>query len=317
MILLFNLSAVNAQRSGAVFFPLQNQTVGGSDLRDITDTIMPLSFIPASEGGLGCFTGIYSSPDSGYVTGNNQYGDLEKAQFFALSQMGYADSGSLQSVLVKFSYKTQNAYPENVVVKIYSADTSGNIPANVIATSESVNLSSINTDGGYTQFIFTTPVTVSDSFFASVQLPVSTGDTLVILSTQDNCVGNSGWSWELWNDFTWHTISDSWVLNLDLAIFPVISFPDISGVNEIDNNTLQLFPNPADDLCTLFLPGFNSDHFSISIFDQSRKLINQQVTPYSSSSIKLNCSELEAGIYIIQAQSFRQIATAKLIVLRQ
>ncbi len=112
MILLFNLSAVNAQRSGAVFFPLQNQTNGGSDLRDITDTILPLSFIPASEGGLGCFTGIYSSPDSGYVTGNNQYGDLEKAQFFALSQMGYADSGSLQSVLVKFSYKTQNAYPE-------------------------------------------------------------------------------------------------------------------------------------------------------------------------------------------------------------
>src|SRR5438477_12145131 len=77
----------SAQRPISNFLTIPNQNVLSSYLRNVIDTIVPASFIPANQGGLGCFTGIYFS-DSGYVTGNNAYGYLEKAQFLDLAPMG-------------------------------------------------------------------------------------------------------------------------------------------------------------------------------------------------------------------------------------
>src|SRR6186713_2841794 len=93
VIAVCTIVTVNAQRPAAKEFfqiphitPIQDQGLPSSDLRNVVDTIVPVSFIPANQGGLGCFTG-YVSTDSGYVTGNNQYGDQEKAQFYGLSHM--------------------------------------------------------------------------------------------------------------------------------------------------------------------------------------------------------------------------------------
>lgn len=273
MIAVCAILIADAQRPVGNFFPMENQNIPTSILRNVIDTVIPVSFIPVSQSGLGCFTGIYSSPDSGYVTGNNQYGDLQKAQFYDLQRMGYADTGAIQSVLVKFAYKTQNAAPEDIAVKIYDADTVG-FPFNLLGTSQSINLSSINANESYTLFTFNTPVQVSDSFFVSVQLPSSTGDTLVILSTQDNCVQNSGWSWEQWKNGTWHSILNSWILDVDLASFPVIDLPFGNGINELSATAnLKIYPNPATDFITLEFPDASSAPFSICLFDVEGKLV--------------------------------------------
>ncbi len=300
LIALFGLTVANAQRTGAVFFPAQNQNISSSGLRDVTDTIIPVSFIPANEGGLGCFTGIYTSPDSGFVTGNNQYGDLEKAQFYDLARMGYANSGAVQSVVMKVNYKTENASPENVVAKIYSTDSTG-VPVNLLGTSAGVNLSSVNASGGYTQFIFDTPVQVSDSFFVSIQLPSSSGDTLVILSTQDNCVGNSGWAWEQWKNGTWHSIKNSWLFDVDLAIFPVVDLPFGNFVANIDAvEDPRIFPNPANDFLTLSFSAFSNELMHVSILNSEGKIITQnEMLMNSSMKVQLDCSGLPDGLYQI------------------
>jgi hypothetical protein len=94
-----------AQRPYGDFNFIEIESSHNATSRNVIDTVTPVSFIPANEGGLGCFTGIYNAPDTGYVSGNNQYGDLAKAQFYSLSQMGYGRPATIQSVVVSFGLK--------------------------------------------------------------------------------------------------------------------------------------------------------------------------------------------------------------------
>ena len=294
----------NAQRSAGDFFLMQDPDVPISNLRNVIDTIVPLSFIPVSEGGLGCFTGIYPAPDSGYVTGNNQYGDLEKAQFYDLGRMGYADTGAIQSALVNFAYKTQNSSPEDIVVKIYDANPGGFEPANLLGISQSINVSSINANESYTLFHFDTPVPVSDSFFVSVQLPSSTGDTLVILSTQDNCVGNSSWAWEQWKNGTWHSIFNSWILDIDLAIFPVVDLPFGDAVIEAPSAAnLKIYPNPATNFITIQFPNGINSPVSIYLSDLEGRLVKEFFVSKGDElnrTIILKLGKLAPSIYVLK-----------------
>ncbi|HYV91045.1 MAG TPA: hypothetical protein VE978_04655 [Chitinophagales bacterium] len=303
VVMMISFSS-NAQRTVSDFFQMENQNVQASGLRNVIDTIMPVSFIPSGQGGLGCFTGIYSS-DSGYVCGNNAYGDLEKAQFYALTALGYSGTGAIQSVLVKFAYKTQNAYPEDIVVKIYSVDTSGFAPLTLLGTSEFLNLSSISTSGGYTSFFFDTPVQVSDSFFVSVQLPRNGGDTLVILSTEDNCVGTTGWAWEQWYNGTWHSIFASWIRDVDLAVFPVMDLPFGNGIVPLaEASRLHIYPNPATSFVAVQLPDENAFPVSIRILTPDGKIARHfnsfENAPGNSLLIPLN--GLMPSLYFLEIE---------------
>src|SRR4030095_2602271 len=81
--LWFTLSFAQ-QRTAGPFISFGNQAKGSNN-RNIIDTVYPLSFVPVSDGGLGCFTGVYTAPVAGYVSGNNQFRDREKAQYFDMS----------------------------------------------------------------------------------------------------------------------------------------------------------------------------------------------------------------------------------------
>lgn len=320
MIAVCAIITANAQRPVGDFVPIQNHNIPFSNLRNVVDTILPLSFIPVNEGGMGCFTGIYPAPDSGYVSGNNQYGDLEKAQFYDLARMGYADTGAIQSVFVKFAFKTQNASPEDIVVKIYDTKPSGFEPANLLGTSQSVNLSSINANESYTVFNFATPVQVSDSFFLSVQLPLATGDTLVILSTQNNCVENSGWAWEQWKNGTWHSIFNSWILDIDLAIFPVIELPFGDGINELPAaSILKVYPNPAADFVTITFPNEGHTPFSICLFDlEGRKVKEFFVSQINelNHSVVLPLAGIVPSVYSLKISSNKASTRIPLIIVK-
>ena len=91
-ILFLLCHATYGQRNAGFFIPLSCQQENSDGVRDYVDTVKALSFIPAGEGGLGCTTGLYAAPDSGYVAGNNKYGDLQKAQFVRITSSGIRES---------------------------------------------------------------------------------------------------------------------------------------------------------------------------------------------------------------------------------
>ncbi len=275
--------------------------------RDYIDTIKPLSFIPQNDGGLGCFTGVYSATDSGYVAGNNKYGDLEKAQFYNLSQMGFGTPATVNSVIVFFGLKTLSAAPTDIFVRVYDADSLGVNPGNLLATSNALNLTSVNTDGLGTAFTFPAPVGVGNSFFVSVVLPQQNGDTLALLSTLDDCTAFSGWSWELWSNGTWHTLLNSWILDIDLAIFLVMDLPFNIGIEESEGiGSTLLFPNPSSGFAFLKIDLITASKVGVKIFDNYGRLIiseNQGFLQPGTHKVDLNFSDMENGVYQVVVEA--------------
>jgi hypothetical protein len=302
-----------AQRPYGDFTHVTNMNSGFNSTRDVTDTVVPLSFIPQNEGGLGCFTGVYDAPDSGYVTGNNKYGDLEKAQFFSLAEMGYMPQGSLQSVMVNFGLKTVNSTPEDIFVKIYNVDTAGFQPWQVLGISNPVNISAI-TEGVPVTFTFPAAVAVGDSFFVSVLLPLISGDTLAVTSSFDDCRSFSNWSWELWSNATWHTLLNSWVLDIDLAIYPVINFSGEVGVGDISaiNPVINVFPNPAIDQVNLSVTAMSpGENLLIQLYDAAGRLVHSaSERPGHSSLLKqIDLSSFDNGMYLVVASQNGRAST--------
>jgi Secretion system C-terminal sorting domain len=285
--------------------------------RSLTDTLLPLSFVPVDEGGLGCSTGIYPAngrtPDSGYVSGNNQYGDREMAQFMSISKFtNDSEQHFLQQVLVNFGLKTVDSFPENIVVNIYSADSNQIQPAHLIAISNPVNLSEINVQQ-WTSFSFPETVTLPDSFFMSVQLPSQRGDTLAILTSQDPCRQFPNWSLVKWKDSTWHSIYNTWILDIDFDIATVIEF-GITGIKNIsDNEEASLFPNPANDYSVLNLK--NGKISAYELMDESGKILVHQKfeNGQENNSMKISLENFPKGFYLVRWESDRRNGVIPLV----
>ncbi|MCS6991613.1 MAG: T9SS type A sorting domain-containing protein [Chitinophagales bacterium] len=219
------------------------------------DTLRLKSFVPVQQGGLGCFLGYYAAPAGGYVTGNNVYGDREKAQFFSLQALGYATPAELERVLIRVVYKTI-AHPDATVqILVYGKSPASSSPGELLAISDPIMLSELPTNGELSSFGFAAPVQLQgDSFFVSLQLPVQSGDTVVLQSTDNGCRQFPHWSWERWADGTWHTLLHSWVLDVDLAIFPVGTFNALVGFEKADDsNWVRVFYSTHEDAIVIQL----------------------------------------------------------------
>jgi hypothetical protein len=318
LFLLFHIHT-SGQRTMGTFHVLTEFIHSTSTNREYIDTVMAASFVPLNEGGLGCATGVYAAPDTGYVTGNNNYGDLQKAQFYSLHQMGYTAPGVLQGIQVFTAVKTTFAGFSQVVVQLYDVDTGGFRPGNLIAISNPISINDLDATGLGTTFFFPGSVEVGDSFFVSVVLPSNTGDTLALLSSIKDCSGINGWSWEQWSNGTWHTLEDSWIADIDLAIFPILDLPFNVGVDETSFSWKEasIFPNPASGKTTLYYqltsPGLI--HFTIfnaqGIKVQELAINRQHAGNYTELfDVKL----LSAGYYVLLISSGTERQSFPLLV---
>ncbi len=301
--------ALLAQR-GSESFVVQ-QLADGPGIREVLDTIQTLGWIPLQQGGLGCFTGYYGATGGGYVSGNNVYGDREKAQFYSLSQLGIYNVETLESVLVRFAYQTQANDAEEIIVRLYACDTSVFRPGTLLATSWPVSLSAIAGDASFTAFSFIPSVPLPDSFFVSVVLPEQIGDTLVIQTTQNGCRQFSHWSWEKWQNHTWHTIYDSWILDIDLAIFPVVKrFSTATGSDQ--STGIRIVPNPANHYFRMHISR-GGPATQIRIDDMWGRTVWNGAC---SGDVHVDCSAWPPGHYLVTVAAEAQHAKLRLSVVR-
>lgn len=173
------------------------------------DTIFPPSAY------ISCFDNLtyYSAGSNGYVTGNNAYGDIEKAQKFIGTGGGEITSVYAYNILI-------SGVSDDSYIELYSVDPITGSPDVFLGYS---NTSAINTSG-YTLYPFSSPVTVPSDFFASVVLPTNSDDTIAVASTLNGCYSGDSLAWEMWSDYTWHSIEHAWSYGyqIDLAIVPVL-----------------------------------------------------------------------------------------------
>jgi len=209
-------------------------------MRTPTDTIFS-----ASLGDPDMSPTLYNSTGGGWVVGTNGYGDVAKAQAFLLD-----DAVSAEGIGVWFGGKTETSGDPNssVAFKMYNTNgdgtnsggdiTTGAPNENGVYASVDVLISDIDTATGadFTWANFA-PVYVADFFAAGVDFSgLSAGDSVGIVSTDEGYTEYQDFSWEQWNDGSWHTMLQAWPLDIDFFVFVVV---DASSVGIDDAGTFN------------------------------------------------------------------------------
>ncbi|WP_299818701.1 S8 family serine peptidase [uncultured Pontibacter sp.] len=176
----------------------------------------------------------------GYVTGNNTYGDLAKANAYDYARAGAYITGT------KIKFGAATAADANATVKVVVWDNAGTngAPKNIIA-SKDIKISDIVADvtaERVTDITFAAPVALTDRFYVGVLLNQEAGNEVAINS---NTAGDATphTSWEMWDNGTWATIASGWGLNVSLYIQPSITrttTPLTAAFNFIEPNKAEV-----------------------------------------------------------------------------
>ena len=159
-----------------------------------------------------------------FACGNNSYGDLAKANYYASSTSGQ----TIQDIGVDFIYAVGTT--GTATISVWSNAGANGSPGTVLG-SKTVTLSTISTDvnNATTTWIhLSSPVTLSGPCYVGVTLPTVAGDTAVILA-DTSATFSYNVAWEQWDGGLWYTFNDpnvdSWGIAAALGIYPIICDP--------------------------------------------------------------------------------------------
>lgn len=247
---------------------------------------------------------LYGSPNGGYAFGINGYGDKAKAQ-------SYSDTVSfvLRGALIEFGFVSYNSLDSSSVVRVTVYDNDGygvtqygdsdSIAPSSVITFVDVPMFELAVSGTTLEAYFEgDPVVIRSRFSVGIDLTqLSAGDTVGLMSTTDGDAMGATNSWELTSTGTWFTLGQevySWGLDVDLAIFPLIDTEDPAGVEDADQNLLNLYPNPAST--EIWIDAMVSKSTTVDVFDVFGNKIF--VDTFSGTRNRIDITEFSSGVYI-------------------
>jgi hypothetical protein len=264
-----------------------------------TDTLSDFFNFPSAQ--------LIPSPNGGFVTGTNGFRDSEKLQAFYPNRP--------YSVLGAWIWIGTKTLPTTVVsntcLKLRKLDiTPRNNPpfiAGIKSTIDSAffDLSNLNASAnmveGMNWMPFQQPVLVNAPYAIGLTFdsPI-TIDSLrpeyAVMHSADDSIALTGRSWERWNG-TFKRIVDSWGLDIDLAIFPVID-TTLTAITELQTSNPRIFPNPANENITI---RFNKtgEFDKLSMYDGRGRLISTNGLSPDEASYSVITSGLSNGNYVI------------------
>jgi len=243
------------------------------------------------------FSGILDNVapiDSGFIGGNNHYGDKVKMQLFDATH-GVTHGGTVTGVAFFAPIKVDGGGSINV--KIF-ADNNGT-PATTALATKNVTLAAIDTSMAAAAFIkdsilynnvamFDWPVAIptGNKFWAAIELP--TGANLFAITIIFPFADAATHAGEIWSDDSFHTIGDpqNWNLTAGFSIYPIVNL--VVGMEE---NVIEaaVSPNPTADVLNIKI---SEEIASVVITTLDGKVVATEATN------AINVTELNAGMYI-------------------
>jgi len=246
--------------------------------------------------------------DTGYAFGTSIFGETECAQRYN------AYTGTISDVLVRYGKKagtTGSTYGE-----IYTINPTTKAPQTLSGTSAAITTGSITTSG-YTDYVFSPAITVTNGFYAAIKLPTTAGDTVVILVNQLGCSTTDSLAWENFSPGGWWSVAYNYGVNTDLNILAVGNIN--TGVNEYSSNGLSLlgaYPNPASDVTNLRYRLDEPSTVSVEVFDLTGRVIEKSSNYFSAGAhdIKVSLKGVAAGNYYYTIKAGGAQLTSKFVV---
>jgi len=243
-------------------------------------------------------------PATGYVCGNNSYGDLVKAEYFDIGkQQQY-----VEKILFDFAIAIHSSgNSPNITFSIWGG-TPGHPPQDVLGSTY-LPLTDIVEDvlnEEMTEVVFDPPVEVQNLFFAGVDLPQSIGDTLALWSNSDNNTV-PGTAWEKWSSGDWYAMLDgenSWGLNISQAIHPILCTE--TGMLESIGREINVkaYPNPTTGDLYVSLHEMIGRDVDLAMFNLTgQKMIETKIFDYDGHPIMIDMINFPEGMYILRVVS--------------
>lgn len=264
------------------------------------------------------------SPKAGYVFGSNCYQDKEKASFFAASKYSSVTGPFITGAVVVF-YKsgtsgTTGTSSSAVNLKMYNGSLAAGPTGTVgVATSTSniglISAATATNNIGYLagdptltygsnvaipyKYTFTAPIAApAAGFYLSVAMPITAGDTAVVLN-DFHATTNS--SWEMWNDNTWHDMNVAWGgLKNNMAIFPIITCTTkLTEYNSLSNN-INIMPNPSNGLFNILMTLPNVQDLTINITNVlGQTVYTNSYKSFTDGMVSVDLSDKNQGVYFV------------------
>jgi hypothetical protein len=281
-----------------------------------TDTIMDFFNMNGST--------LVPSPNGGFVSGTNGYGDSEKLQaFFPLR------SYSVLGAFVWTGKKVFNSGDSNsricLKVKNFDTTTVSTYPyfKGIGATIDSAWFSlsdpnpALSFDAGLKYYSFSSPVLVNSYYALGIAFDGlakdSSGnllDSVAVFSSAIGSVSSPKMSWEKW-DGNYKRIADTWGFDIDLALFPVID-STLNSVSEIINLDLNIYPNPAVDF--IQIQAKISANSTVEIIDMFGKAVLKQAVEQDLTHLTLNTQSFPSGYYIIKISANNKVGIKPFLI---
>lgn len=296
---VFSASAQkNASRFAEKYAAKNKISIDNNAKTTTYDTIWPTSIV----GGCDSLR-LYSTNGGTYMTGNNEYGDLEKGTL-----VKYTGTGTLTNVDA-ILWRAGSVGTGTCVVNVYSKGTDL-LPNTLLGTSDVVPVSSLTADNvTYTSFNFTTPVSVTGDFFITVVLPTVTGDTVAIPSTSFYCTSQTSdsLSVEKWSDGSFSYIKTAWGINVDL--FMSADITTVTGIADAAIENINVFSANNE----IVIENNNKSIIKqVSVYNT----LGQEVKKFevnSNESTRLTC-DLPASNYIVKVMTDKNVGSYKLYI---
>lgn len=258
----------------------------------------------------------YIITNKGYVTGNNSYGDKAICDYFDNMQSNLLITG----VICEFSRAKQAAgNNEKIPVKVWKADVASGKPG-IVLGSDTLLLSEIVNNVANNQITtidFDDPVQPGASFYIGVQLPVITGDTLCLWSTNSGSFPVNT-TWILESNDVWESAQAIWSPpgGPEFIISGAV-YPKVCLLNGIDNSAkllpYALWPNPAHDYITIVNQQGDTEFAQFIVYDISGKeMLKGKITDALCTS--LNVGSLKPGIYFLKIQNEKSAFSSRFII---
>ncbi len=263
---------------------------------------------------LGTVIANAACPTGGYIVGSNCYKDKEKANFFPSSTYSAITSPSVSNVAFNF-YRdaTVNEGTKGtgtVTMSIYNGNATSGPTLNAIATATAslpaIVAAQTNTaTSAFLSYTFnlTTPAAIPASgFFASISIPQTVGDTVVIWN-QNAATVNYGWE-RTFNNL-WYDMPSSWGVNFfgNLSIYPTIcgtiNTVGITKTAAIAKN-ITIMPNPSNGIVNVNVSFDQAENLVLTVTNSlGQEVFTNIYDGISKESLLLDLTNQTNGIYFV------------------
>lgn len=249
---------------------------------------------------------IYSTNDGLFLSGNNEYGDLAKAEYFELPEEQNVITGG------NFYFAVADGENSSVTFVVWN-DDNGEPGIQLASITKPIN--EIEQDVAshqITNIEFLNPVHISGSFFIGVFLPTLDNDVVAIYTNATQEVSqNTGW--EMLSSGNWLAYSESWPISLNHAIYPTLcTFSDIDEI-DLDEININVYPNPFDNQIAIDIDELYQVN-GISVYNYlGCKIYDVNLTERITNKHIINLDHLNSGIYFIKVETKESQIIRKII----